>query len=45
MNIFEIKKGILSDTIAFHAVMAESTTIEYDTTVVFPDALVNTGDG
>ena len=33
-----------SDTIAFHVVIAESVTIEYDTTVIFPDVFFNSGD-
>ena len=33
------------DTVAFHAVIAEILTIEYDTTVIFPDVQLNTGDG
>ena len=35
---------IFSDTVAFHAVIAESMTIEYDTTVIFTDVLTNSGN-
>ena len=34
------------DTVAFHIVTTdEQLTIEYDTTVIFPDVLINSGDG
>ena len=45
MVSLDLNLNIFSGTIAFHAVITEFLTIEYDTTVIIRDVLTNNGDG